>query len=1363
MPGGGDTVTIIYPQGCKEVTEDLTPDELIRRLKTLAHTFQSMGQEEGAYQEFVPLALHLADDFFLQHHSRDVQLLIACCIADVLRVYAPDAPYTDPEQVKGIFLFLIRQLGGLKDPKDPAFKRYFYLLENLAYVKSFNMCFDLEDCQEIFCELFKLIFKIVNDEHSGKVKSFMLDILCPLITESDSVSNELLDIILSNIVEPLKSQRKNAYKLARELLLKCSDTLEPYIQAFFNQVLILGKEDKQLFIATKVYDLIYELYHVCSRVLLSVLPQLEFKLKSPDEQERMGCVSLLARMFSEKDSQLATQHRQLWRAFLGRFNDISVAIRTKCVQYSMHFLLNHPELRQDVTETLKLRQHDAEESVRYEVVTAIVATAKRDFSIVSDSEDLVNFVKERTLDKKFKIRKEALTGLAMIYKTFLGDPDVPETTKKAVTWIKDKILHGYYMTGLEDRLLVERLLNTCLVPYQLPADVRMKKLYYLYATIDENATKSFIELQKSQATVRKAVSDLTEVYNQLEPGENRDKEITTRVAQLSKYLPDPIKAAEFIHKFAVNLASDSSMLQLLETVVNPEVSCKECAEAGTQLLKKLGQPVMTNLYYNTVKLLMERISSVLIDKDAVTHLVQYVEACLRRDEGTMAEEIGIEPETAGEKGLRLLFVLAFGFPAHFMSEDVLTRLVNILSLDSQDHSVSAMVLCILTFVGKYRPLEAQFRDIVSQLIPICERLATEGTTKQAKHAMRCLHVNITNHEQVFSKILESLKDNLTTSSPHCRTSIVTLGHMALLLPDRFTIQIKNIVSRKIVKELLLKNHGETQPISSDISNDEWCEEDQLPEETRCKVEAMKMMARWLIGLKNDVMSAQKTFRMLTAFIQHRGDLFDGGRIGKTEMAWLRLSAGTAMLKICEQKGVGDQFTVDQFYSLSLLIADDMPEVRERFTAKLHRGLYRMPLRSLPLDFMGVYALAGTEEDKRIKAIIRRSMLADISKRRDYQRELQMSGSMERMADKLPYILPDYMLVYAVPILAHDPEFTSHTNTEQLLRIRQCLWFVLEPLMNKHENYCFGFYKALIERMKNHRDALKPEDEESNAKLWAVCDLAMGLIMQKTTSFEMKDYPTQPRIPSMYFRTHDDPNFLNTKIYLPPELQIAPPKKASTVGGGGVGSGLVKVSALKSFSGASIRGKGGRRGRPPKQDLDDVESDEEPEESFDQTVMQSASNTDESMATRRSSRIRTSAPHTSIGANSGSEDSQEATTPISKEKPKTTGAKITSYFSPKQRAAAAASATVDSDNSNMSQNNGTEDQSEPTEQPLESLPKRRGRPPRNPAMNEKEVESSSAAEEETEAEVKSRKRSKEEEKDTTVVTPARKSARLAKPN
>jgi hypothetical protein len=73
-------------------------------------------------------------------------------------------------------------------------------------------------------------FGFLSDEHSGKVKSFMLDVLCPLITESDILSHELLDIILMNIVDPQKTQRKNAYLLAKELIVKTNDTLEPYIQ-----------------------------------------------------------------------------------------------------------------------------------------------------------------------------------------------------------------------------------------------------------------------------------------------------------------------------------------------------------------------------------------------------------------------------------------------------------------------------------------------------------------------------------------------------------------------------------------------------------------------------------------------------------------------------------------------------------------------------------------------------------------------------------------------------------------------------------------------------------------------------------------------------------------------------------------------------------------------------------------------------------------------------------------------------------------------------------------------------------------------------------------------------------------------------
>lgn len=56
------------------------------------------------------------------------------------------------------------------------------------------------------------------------------------------------------------------------------------------------------------------------------------------------------------------------------------------------------------------------------------------------------------------------------------------------------------------------------------------------------------------------------------------------------------------------------------------------------------------------------------------------------------------------------------------------------------------------------------------------------------------------------------------------------------------------------------------------AGESWCPEPELPEETRCKLEGLKCMARWLLGLKKDELSAQKTFRMLNAFIVHKGDL-----------------------------------------------------------------------------------------------------------------------------------------------------------------------------------------------------------------------------------------------------------------------------------------------------------------------------------------------------------------------------------------------------------------------------------------------------------------------------------------------------------
>lgn len=99
---------------------------------------------------------------------------------------------------------------------------------------------------------------------------------------------------------------------------------------------------------------------------------------------------------------------------------------------------------------------------------------------------------------------------------------------------------------------------------------------------------------------------------------------------------------------------EPTLLQGMETIVQPNVTCKECAETTSLVLKKLGQPVMTNLYYNTIKMLLERVSSVMIDEEAIRVLIGYVLDCLKG--GNVIEEVGLNPNNAGEKGLRLLVV-----------------------------------------------------------------------------------------------------------------------------------------------------------------------------------------------------------------------------------------------------------------------------------------------------------------------------------------------------------------------------------------------------------------------------------------------------------------------------------------------------------------------------------------------------------------------------------------------------------------------------------------------------------------------------------------------------------------------------------
>uniref|UniRef100_A0A452VGT4 PDS5 cohesin associated factor B n=1 Tax=Ursus maritimus TaxID=29073 RepID=A0A452VGT4_URSMA len=1145
---------ITYPPGVKEISDKISKEEMVRRLKMVVKTFMDMDQDSEEEKElYLNLALHLASDFFLKHPDKDVRLLVACCLADIFRIYAPEAPYTSPDKLKDIFMFITRQLKGLEDTKSPQFNRYFYLLENIAWVKSYNICFELEDSNEIFTQLYRTLFSNLQVN-----------------------MHKLYICVFQNL-------NKQAYDLAKALLKRTAQAIEPYITNFFNQVLMLGKTSISD-LSEHVFDLILELYNIDSHLLLSVLPQLEFKLKSNDNEERLQVVKLLAKMFGAKDSELASQNKPLWQCYLGRFNDIHVPIRLECVKFASHCLMNHPDLAKDLTEYLKVRSHDPEEAIRHDVIVSIVTAAKKDILLVNDH--LLNFVRERTLDKRWRVRKEAMMGLAQIYKKYALQSAAGKDAAKQISWIKDKLLHIYYQNSIDDRLLVERIFAQYMVPHNLETTERMKCLYYLYATLDLNAVKALNEMWKCQNLLRHQVKDLLDLIKQPKTDASV-KAIFSKVMVITRNLPDPGKAQDFMKKFTQVLEDDEKIRKQLEVLVSPTCSCKQAEGCVREITKKLGNPKQpTNPFLEMIKFLLERIAPVHIDTESISALIKQVNKSI---DGTADDEDeGVPTDQAIRAGLELLKVLSFTHPISFHSAETFESLLACLKMD--DEKVAEAALQIFKNTGS--KIEEDFPHIRSALLPVLHHKSKKGPPRQAKYAIHCIHAIFSSKETQFAQIFEPLHKSLDPSNlEHLITPLVTIGHIALLAPDQFAAPLKSLVATFIVKDLLMNDR-----LPGKKTTKLWVPDEEVSPETMVKIQAIKMMVRWLLGMKNNhSKSGTSTLRLLTTILHSDGDLTEQGKISKPDMSRLRLAAGSAIVKLAQEPCYHEIITLEQYQLCALAINDECYQVRQVFAQKLHKGLSRL---RLPLEYMAICALCAKDPVKERRAHARQCLVKNINVRREYLKQ------HAAVSEKLLSLLPEYVVPYTIHLLAHDPDYVKVQDIEQLKDVKECLWFVLEILMAKNENNSHAFIRKMVENIKQTKDAQGPDDAKMNEKLYTVCDVAMNIIMSKSTTYSLES-PKDPVLPARFF-TQPDKNFSNTKNYLPPEMKsfFTPGKPKTTNVLGAVNKPLssagkqsqTKSSRMETVSNASSSSNPSSPGRI-KGRLDSSEMDHSENEDY----------------------------------------------------------------------------------------------------------------------------------------------------------------------
>jgi sister chromatid cohesion protein PDS5 len=266
--------------------------ELIKRLEALYKEISQKEQEDINVESLRSKASDLVSERLLKHRNRGVQAWAACCIVEMLRLFAPDAPYTPKEMkvsyytlllsisiqyltssLKNIFLLVIEHIiPSLADSSSTYHAQHLAVIRSLKELQSILLIQDANSSTALMTALFTVCFDVL----SGPSKSSELEVsinvahnlsalLIELSTETDNLPDEVIDIVMAQFLRAdprtlsnmsntkgkkgtiqidekqatlLLKDAPAAYTMAQDLCNVVSDKMARYVLRYFSSVLL---------------------------------------------------------------------------------------------------------------------------------------------------------------------------------------------------------------------------------------------------------------------------------------------------------------------------------------------------------------------------------------------------------------------------------------------------------------------------------------------------------------------------------------------------------------------------------------------------------------------------------------------------------------------------------------------------------------------------------------------------------------------------------------------------------------------------------------------------------------------------------------------------------------------------------------------------------------------------------------------------------------------------------------------------------------------------------------------------------------------------------------------------------------------
>ncbi|KAJ3216246.1 hypothetical protein HDU67_009756 [Dinochytrium kinnereticum] len=1045
-------------------------NELVKRLKDLHSQLSQLEQEEVDKSSLQVVRKDLVSRSLFMHKDKAVRILTACCLADILRLFAPDAPYNQSDL----------RIHNITDTQGPFFENYFYLLESLSTVKSIVLVSDI-NAEELVTQIFRDFFDIVWPDMQKNLYGFILDILQQLIEECPVLNHEVIEIIMKSFSNKKTPENLPAFQLAVDLCKNAGDRLQRYVCQYFGDLFVsAAKEDVETSEFEAAHNLILEINAHAKGVLLNVIPLLEEELRYEIVDIRLLATELLGKMISEPGSTLAKTYPTTFRTWLERRNDKQIAIRIQWLEYCLEVFRNQPELIHEVSIGLEEKLQDPDDKVRFVAVKIFTHVDANMVSFIT--KDILLRLSDRCKDKKPLIRTEAIASLSRLYKIMFDKMQENAQVEDKVAWIPGHILETLFLDDAETKISVEKALVEDIFPVNMDDFARTERLLKIVSALNEKQYPAFLSVLDRQAQTIKAVKAFVEHSEKWNSGimDTPDPSIETTINKLTQYLvarlPDPKKSSVHLLKFAK--ANENRTYKLLASILDEKADYKTILKCNKELYKRLeALGVM-----ETFSIILRRVSLTILGRSSIPCLLE----AAREAKKVASETDNVKGEMRSTADT-VIKDMASKLPGVFRSH--MSELLNV--LETNDVSLVSEALEALSRFVKMSPSDI---DLSSEALETLKTYALEGRQRQAKNAAKLIAILgfSSAKEELLDAIVASLTiKNLEAALKHdsnpqmvdpemealktgLAAKLISLGQFALYSSadfERYHIPIVNFV----VKELLLKSRS-----STDIHGEEdWIGWDDLGAEGVYKVLGLRLLAKRIQGLAQRKSSnfrdvSRPILKLLNVIIEHDGEVSPEPprRTSPAFRSHLRLSSALLLLKLSKIPEFDELTTMEDFCRLSLTIQDQAWQVRDSFVDKLRKYLQ---IKAVPFRFLVFLMMAAHEPDQEMK----RKVDTTSSQRAPIEHEFPT-------------------LLFAI---AHHPDF-AFSETADIDTSAKYIKFVLEAIASQ-ENSSLIFH--LCAQMKT----LKDIHAQSFEGIYHLSDLAQALIQDHCNQhgWSLLSYPS----------------------------------------------------------------------------------------------------------------------------------------------------------------------------------------------------------------------------------------------------------------